>query len=68
MYMMAWGNCINCKGFMGYNPDKVPSLRIEGEREPLCEACFNEWNQIHRIRKGLKPIPLNKEAYTPQEC
>lgn len=66
VYVMVFGNCISCGVFMGFNPAKVPSLRINDVREPLCLECFNKWNQIHRISKGLEPEPLSPNAYMPQ--
>lgn len=66
-YMFVIGNCISCNNQITFNPNKVPSIRVNGVREPICENCFNRWNQIHRIDKGLEPIPLNPDAYQPEE-
>ena len=66
-YMIAFGNCVNCGRLIGFNPNCVPSIRVDGKREPLCEECFGIWNQYHRIDKGLKPIPLHPDAYEPAE-
>lgn len=62
-------NCAACGAFMQANPVHCPSLSVNGSREPICEACFNRWNHIHRTSKGLEPIPLHPEAYTgcPEE-
>lgn len=57
--------CVACHKTIHFHPHLVPSLRINGEREPLCANCFHEWNRIHRIAKGLDPIPLNPLAYEP---
>jgi len=59
--------CVNCRTPMSCNPEKVPSLVLDGVREPLCEACFHKWNQIHRTSKGLEPVPLHPDAYTPMD-
>ena len=61
------GHCINCGTVISANPDKVPSIRVDGEREMLCRNCFDQWNEIHRISKGLDPIPLAPDAYKPLE-
>ena len=65
-YAMMIGRCINCGNRITFNPAKVPSIRHPktGDKEPLCEACFNKWNEIHRTSKGLAPIPLQPDAYT----
>lgn len=65
-YMFCMGSCINCKRTITFNPNKVPSIRVAGEREPLCEACFAKWNEIHRTSKGLDPVPLHPDAYEPE--
>jgi hypothetical protein len=49
---------------MTCNPVKVPSIVVKGNKEPLCETCFNKWNEIHRTSKGLPPVALDPEAYT----
>jgi len=64
-FMMVFGSCVNCGVFMGFNPEKVPSIRVNGIREPLCKKCFIKWNEIHRISKGLEPMKISPEAYFP---
>lgn len=46
-YALMFGNCIACKSPIGFNPHKVPSLRINGVKEPICESCANRWNELH---------------------
>ncbi len=65
--MFCMGACINCEAIITFNPHHVPSLTINGSREPLCRGCFNRWNEIHRTSKGLDPVPLHPEAYEPAE-
>jgi hypothetical protein len=55
--------CIACKAPLACNPVKVPSLVVNGQREPLCRSCFARWNELHRTSKGLDPIPLEPDAY-----
>ena len=62
-YMMVVGACVSCRAFITFHPDFVPSIRVEGEREPLCRACFTRWNEIHRVSKGLEPLSLHSQAY-----
>lgn len=66
-YMFLTCHCIGCKKIISCNPDYVPSLVIKGQKEPLCIGCFNQWNQIHRVSKGLEPISIHPEAYEPLE-
>jgi len=66
-YMWVIGDCINCGTMINFNPNHVPSLIIDGVREPLCEKCFDRWNEIHRISKDYGPVPLHPNAYKPEE-
>ena len=63
-YVTALGHCINCNAPLTFNPARVPSIRVNGSREPLCKACFERWNEIHRTSKGLEPVQLHPEAYS----
>ena len=66
-YMLAMGFCYACKNLFSFNPDSVPSILIDGEREPLCMPCINKIN-ARRAEKGHPPfIPL-PDAYKPGEC
>jgi hypothetical protein len=49
-----------------YNPDKVPSLRVNGVREPVCKGCVERVNPV-RIAKWLDPIVPLPGAYEPEE-
>jgi len=66
-YMIMLAGCVACSAPISCNPDFCPSIRVNGQREPICRACFDKWNQIHRIDKGLDPIALHPEAYAPTE-
>lgn len=61
-YMMLMATCCNCKQSMTCNPDLVPSLRINGVKEPLCRACAERWEEIHH-----KTGTISQFAYDPQE-
>ncbi len=65
-YMMAMSNCIGCKRLFSYNPSKVPSIRIEGKREPVCAGCVERANPM-RIKNGLPPIVPAPDAYEGEE-
>jgi hypothetical protein len=65
--LIVIGECVACAVPLCFNPHHVPSLRVNGVREPLCIVCFNRWNEIHRVAKGLEPLPLHPDAYAPAE-
>lgn len=62
-YALLYCTCINCHTPMACNPVYVPSLVVNGVKEPLCEACFHEWNRLRHRDKGLPAIPLHPDAY-----
>ena len=64
-WMVVHCFCVNCATLIAVNPNTCPSLVVDGKREPLCRACFDRWNQIHRIDKGLPPFKLDPTAYDP---
>lgn len=56
--------CINCGQIFGFNPHKVPSTKINGVREPVCQSCLVVWN-AQRVAAGLEAIPALPGAYEP---
>jgi hypothetical protein len=65
-WMHAIGNCIFCGDIFDFNPNLVPSLVIDGEREPVCRACIEQANPM-RVELGLEPITILPGAYEPEE-
>ena len=65
-YVFVYGECVSCRTPIAFNPDYVPSIRVNGEREPLCRACHARWNDLHRTSKGLEPFALSPRAYEPE--
>lgn len=61
-YALAFGPCVCCKVTFGFNPMRVPSIRVNGQREPVCRGCVERANPL-RIEKGLPPIEIHPEAY-----
>lgn len=61
-WMYVIGNCVSCKTVIGFNPDLVPSIRVNGVREPLCLDCVARWEKIHGQKVNIHP-----DAYEPQE-
>ena len=62
-YAFVVGNCCACGVLLTFNPVRVPSLRVNGSREPLCRACHARWNEIHRTSKGLAPVEAHPDAW-----
>ena len=65
-YALAWSPCIGCKRVFGYNPLRVPSITIKGEREPICQACVTRVNPMRKAN-GLPPIVPAPDAYEAVE-
>lgn len=63
-YAMATSNCFGCGRVFSYNPVRVPSVRVRGSREPICQDCVNRANP-ERIKNGLEPIVPAPDAYEP---
>lgn len=73
--MFCLGPCFNCGRVFSFNPDLVPSVRINratgmpdpaGTRQPICEPCVRAANP-ERKRRGLEPIDVLPGAYEPVE-
>jgi len=62
MYALCYGPCFGCGRIFGFNPLRVPSILINGNREPICEACVNRANP-RRLKNGLAPIDPAPDAY-----
>jgi hypothetical protein len=66
-YMLCMGECIRCKKLFTFNPDRVPSVVVNGHREPICRECVEYANPI-REQRGLEPIRILPGAYEAEEC
>ena len=65
-YVLAFSSCLVCKQVFGYNPSRVPSVRVEGKREPVCKSCIERANPLRKAR-GLPEIIPHPDAYEPQD-
>jgi len=65
-YVYATSACFGCGRIFSYNPNKVPSVRVKDEREPICADCVVRANPV-RIKNGLEPIVVLPGAYEPCE-
>ncbi len=61
-YAFVVSACFGCGRLFTYNPIRVPSIRIKGAREPVCQACINIANP-QRVANGLNPIVPAADAY-----
>ena len=61
-YAMAMGTCFACHKPFTFNPMRVPSIRIEGVKQPVCRECVERANPM-RIANGLEPIVPAPDAY-----
>lgn len=63
-YAMVMSPCINCRKPFSYNPHRVPSIRINGVREPVCQTCIETANRA-RAAQGIPAIEILPGAYDP---
>lgn len=63
-YMSVFGLCASCKQIFSFNAHRVPSVRVNGVREPVCRSCV-ERSAPARIANGLEPIVILPGAYDP---
>jgi hypothetical protein len=74
-FMLCTSACIACHQLFSYNPELVPSIRINAQRkpdpngtaEPICKNCAERANPI-RKQNGLELILIMPGAYEAQEC
>jgi hypothetical protein len=63
-YALVFGSCISCMRTFGFNPLRVPSIRVNGEKEPVCRECIERANPL-RKKNGLPEFTIHPEAYEP---
>lgn len=61
-YFCITSTCAVCRALITYHPHKVPSVRVEGVRQPICRPCVDEINPL-RVEHGLPAIPIQDGAY-----
>jgi hypothetical protein len=61
-YALCTSECFGCHRIFSYNPMRVPSIRHQGDRKPICRACVDRVNP-QRIDVGLEPIVPAPDAY-----
>lgn len=65
-YYFAMSPCFGCKNLFSYNPELVPSVRVNGVREPICANCVKAANP-EREKRGLAKIEVLPGAYEAAE-
>ena len=55
-YALVIGPCLVCKKPFGMNPNRVPSLKVNGVKEPICGPCHKAINE-YRVENGVDPFP-----------
>jgi len=63
---MAFMYVLRCGRRFTFNAERVPSITVNGAREPFCRACVDEVNP-RRVAAGLDPIIPLPGAYDPEE-
>lgn len=63
-YCIVHGRCFGCGQLFQFHPHKVPSIRVEGVRQPVCRTCIEKANP-ERIKNGLAPVVIMDGAYEP---
>ena len=59
------GRCVVCCNSITFNPNKVPAIRIDGEKQPVCADCVARMQQKQRkLKVAVWPDPL-PGAYEP---
>lgn len=65
-FMSCLGLCINCRRMFSFNPELVPSITVNGTREPVCESCMKQANAL-REKQGLPLHRIAAGAYEAEE-
>lgn len=65
-YLMAMGPCYGCGEVIAFNPERVPSVSIDGHLHPICRECVARINPM-REANGLPPVVLLPGAYDPEQ-
>jgi hypothetical protein len=65
-FMMVLGPCVGCGRLFTFSAERVPSVIVNGHREPVCQMCVDRANP-ERIANGLDPIVVLPGAYEGDE-
>jgi len=65
-YLWAMSECVCCHHVFSFDPERVPSIRIAGVREPICRTCVVGLVNPRRVANGLAPIVPLPGAYVDE--
>ncbi len=61
-YVTVYGFCCGCGSLISFHPNKVPSIRVNGTKEPVCRNCIEAAN-AQRVAEGGEPFVIDPDAY-----
>jgi hypothetical protein len=61
-FMWCFAECIGCRVLFGFNPERVPSIYVDGEKQPVCGVCMAMRNKKRR-EQGLAEDEVMQGAY-----
>jgi len=64
-FYFALGRCVLCGQPFTFNPVRVPSLVVNGVREPVCKSCVDHVNSKRKAQGLAEIVPL-PGAYEPE--
>ena len=65
-FVSVMAPCCSCRQVFTFHPNKVPSVRIKGVRQPVCRTCIKRAN-VQRQANGLEPFPILPGSYEAAE-
>ena len=63
-FVFATALCANCRRMFSFNPHLVPSIRVNGKKEPVCQICIDFANP-KRKENGMPEFTVMPGAYEP---
>jgi hypothetical protein len=66
VWMHVIGECVVCHAMFSFNANRVPSVVVDGKREPVCRECVEGANP-QRVKRGLPAIVILPGAYEAEE-
>lgn len=61
-FVAVMAHCIGCGRPFAFNPVRVPSMRVNGVREPICRECVTRINR-NKVKRGEEPFAIAPDAY-----
>lgn len=67
VFVMVLGSCAVCGQIFSFSPSKVPSIRINRKREPICRICIEMVNRV-RAAGGVEPFLVLEGTYEEESA